>query len=351
MPGMKWFWTFSVLLTCWILPFLHATVKKRSLPVFSRNILKIISEEYSNREQFREILTPLLVERVPDTPGNTQVQRFIEERMTNLGWTITKDRFVDTTPYGVKHFTNIIATYNPNSPNRLALVCHFDSKQENYKFVGATDSAVPCAMLIDLATNLECLLAKSSANANVPDTTIEMIFLDGEEAFQRWSDTDSIYGARHLAQKWKLTPDPHDPSKNMLQTITDFVLLDLIGTSDVQFKNMFKETNRLYQHLYKIENKLLKYNNLVKTNGQYRPYFMNEAPRSHGIQDDHIPFLHEGVNILHLISVPFPSVWHRETDDLQHLNFTAIDNFNRIFRVFVSSYLHLEADQNSCRRK
>jgi glutaminyl-peptide cyclotransferase len=36
--------------------------------------------------------------------------------------------------------------------------------------------------------------------------TLQFIFFDGEEAFKQWSATDSIYGARHLAQKWdKLT--------------------------------------------------------------------------------------------------------------------------------------------------
>ena len=29
-----------------------------------------------------------------------------------------------------------------------------------------------------------------------------MIFFDGEEAFVEWSDTDSIYGAKHLAKRW-----------------------------------------------------------------------------------------------------------------------------------------------------
>lgn len=32
------------------------------------------------------------------------------------------------------------------------------------------------------------------------------IFFDGEEAFNRWEPTDSIYGARHLAKKWKQSP-------------------------------------------------------------------------------------------------------------------------------------------------
>lgn len=30
-----------------------------------------------------------------------------------------------------------------------------------------------------------------------------------------------------------------------------------------------------------------------------------------GIEDDHIPFLRLGVDILHIIANPFPSVWHK----------------------------------------
>ena len=31
--------------------------------------------------------------------------------------------------------------------------------------------------------------------------SLQLIFLDGEEAFNEWTSTDSIYGARHLAEK------------------------------------------------------------------------------------------------------------------------------------------------------
>ncbi|NWV15883.1 QPCT cyclotransferase, partial [Ptilonorhynchus violaceus] len=32
-----------------------------------------------------------------------------------------------------------------------------------------------------------------------PPVTLQLLFLDGEEAFEAWSATDSLYGARHLA--------------------------------------------------------------------------------------------------------------------------------------------------------
>ena len=33
-----------------------------------------------------------------------------------------------------------------------------------------------------------------------PDVTLEMFFFDGEEAFHEWTDDDSLYGSRHLAE-------------------------------------------------------------------------------------------------------------------------------------------------------
>jgi len=29
---------------------------------------------------------------------------------------------------------------------------------------------------------------------------LQLIFFDGEEAFDEWSETDSLYGSRHLAE-------------------------------------------------------------------------------------------------------------------------------------------------------
>ena len=62
------------------------------------------------------------------------------------------------TPLGPKNFTNIIGTLNPRADRVLALAAHYDSKilpVVNGKFfTAATDSAVPCAMLLDFARDL-----------------------------------------------------------------------------------------------------------------------------------------------------------------------------------------------------
>ena len=90
--------------------------------------------------------------------------------------------------------------------NRLVLACHYDSKYtREYDFIGAIDSAVPCAMLLHLAHTLQRQLTthKNTPGQNV---TLQFIFFDGEEAFVEWNQLDSIYGSRHLAEKWENTP-------------------------------------------------------------------------------------------------------------------------------------------------
>lgn len=78
--------------------------------------------------------------------------QFIKKAFEDLNWTVTLDEFDAPTPYGTKRFTNVVATLNPNAKRRLMLAAHYDSKYMRDKyFLGATDSAMPCAMLIEIA--------------------------------------------------------------------------------------------------------------------------------------------------------------------------------------------------------
>lgn len=83
----------------------------------------------------------------------------------SAGWTVVLDPFVSPTPHGKVTFTNIIATLDPTAPRRLLLACHYDSKvlppdprAPEKVFLGASDSAVPCAMILELATALDTQL-------------------------------------------------------------------------------------------------------------------------------------------------------------------------------------------------
>lgn len=55
-------------------------------------------------------------------------------------------------------------------------------------------------MLINLAYVMADYLNQIRGNN---DLSLKLLFFDGEEAFLHWNPLDSIYGARHLAQKWE----------------------------------------------------------------------------------------------------------------------------------------------------
>jgi glutaminyl-peptide cyclotransferase len=79
----------------------------------------------------------------------------------DLGWNVTLDEFDKNTVIGPKRFTNIIATANPDAKKFVLLTAHYDSKNmtgkeyEDKEFLAATDSAVPCAMILSIAKNLD----------------------------------------------------------------------------------------------------------------------------------------------------------------------------------------------------
>ncbi len=61
--------------------------------------------------------------------------------------------------------------------------------------------------MLDLAEALDPLLNERAArlengeedDEDVAETTLQLVFFDGEEAFRDWTATDSIYGARYVS--------------------------------------------------------------------------------------------------------------------------------------------------------
>lgn len=159
------------------------------------------------------ILSPILIPRVPGTPGSSAVQQhFVDWFSTHLPkWTLEFQNSTATTPAtGDKQipFVNIILTRDPpwtqpGEVGRLALVAHYDSKLTPPGFIGATDSAAPCAIIMHAARSVdEALTAKWAAmeadgsSGLEEEKGVQILLLDGEEAFVSWTNTDSLYGAR-----------------------------------------------------------------------------------------------------------------------------------------------------------
>ncbi|CEL52426.1 hypothetical protein RSOLAG1IB_00967 [Rhizoctonia solani AG-1 IB] len=319
-------------------------------------------------------LAHILIPRPPDTANNTAVRNYLVKTMKDLNWDVEEDPFTSNTPYGEKRFTNVIATKNPEAPRRLVLAAHFDSKYfatyPESQFVGATDSAVPCAMLLDLAQTLDGLLnerqkridagEEDEDNNEAVDTTLQIIFFDGEEALKDWTHTDSLYGARHLAEKWATTylePSPKRklyPVQTVLSTIEHFVLLDLIGAPTPLIQSYFPSTAWLFDEMASAEARLGAAGALDESDFKWDPHKSGFfVPRTGytsswgGIEDDHLPFLERGVSILHIISSPFPRVWHTLADDASALHMPTMKHWNMVLRVFVAEYFGLRPANSS----
>ncbi|CAL1534620.1 unnamed protein product [Lymnaea stagnalis] len=306
------------------------------IPWLSQTDVRQLTTGMSNMTYLYDHLLPnIMVPRVSGTPGNAVVREFIKDEMTGLGWYVEEDQFRDVTPFGEISFSNVIATLNPSAANRIVFACHYDSKLLT-GFVAASDSAVPCSIMLDTARWIGQLADRALSDGDI-DFTLQMLFFDGEEAFVSWTSQDSLYGSRHLASLWQQSPDRNDPTAvNNLQNINFFTLLDLIGPSDTSFVNYYANTSLLFNRLVTIEQCLKRTRLMVR--GHNRVIFKTRGV-AQSVEDDHTPFIQRGVPVLHLISAPFPSVWHTVHDNLRSLNRALVNNFARILRVFIASLL------------
>ena len=164
------------------------------------------------------LLAPILQPRVPGSPGSAAVlEHFVSFFRTSLPeWHLEFQNLTSKTPATGDTdlpFVNLIARRDPpwagaGEVGRLTLAAHYDSKMDPPGFIGAIDSAAPCAMILHAARTVNDALTKKWArmraegaadNAGLGDEEkgVQVIFLDGEEAFKQWSETDSLYGARY----------------------------------------------------------------------------------------------------------------------------------------------------------
>lgn len=165
------------------------------------------------------ILAPILTVRVSGTDGNDKVRHhFVDYFRKNLPmWDLTWEN--STQPTVLKKdvkFANLIFRRDPpwakqGDVGRLVLAAHYDSKMEPKGFIGAVDSAAPCAMMIHAARSIDQALTrkwetmqKNGDTNRGSERGIELYLLDGEEAFKMWTDQDSIYGARYVMQPSKM---------------------------------------------------------------------------------------------------------------------------------------------------
>ena len=60
------------------------------------------------------------------------------------------------------------------------------------------------------------------------------------------------------------------------------------------------------------------------------------------VEDDHVPFMVRGVEVLHLIPIPFPKVWHEMEDDGEHLDLDTCGDWAVLITAFMAEWMELE---------
>jgi len=223
--------------------------------------------------------------RPSGSPANLKTRDYIKAQMAALGIKTTEQPFEGATPLGPIKMVNIIATIPGKSSDRIVLASHFDTKLfRELRFVGASDGASSTAALIELGRVIK-------ARGQLP-FTIELLFLDGEEAVIEWQGTDNTYGSRYYVEAAR--------KSGSLKSLRAFILLDMIGDRNLTIRRESNSTRWLTDIVWGVAKKLK------------QPAFMDEETT---VEDDHIPFLKAGVASLDIIDLDYQQ-WHTAQDTL-----------------------------------
>jgi glutaminyl-peptide cyclotransferase len=227
--------------------------------------------------------------RVAGTPENAKTRAYLISTLASFGIKAVEQPFEARTPLGPMKMANVIATLPGQRPERIILASHFDTKLfKEFKFVGASDSASSTAALLELGRVLK---------DRPRPFTIELLFLDGEEAFVEWNATDSTYGSRHYVQNAR--------TAGQLAAIKALVLLDMIGDKDLNIRREQNSTGWLTDVIWTTARRL----------GHERHFLSDITP----IEDDHLPFLDAGVAAVDIIDLDYAE-WHTAADTLENVS-------------------------------
>ena len=232
-------------------------------------------------------------QRPAGSAANRQLQAYIEAQLKPLHCQVSFDAFSAPTPVGAVSMRNIIARFPGTNGRSVVLTGHFDSKQmPGINFLGANDAGSSTGFLLEMAR-----VVSTTTHSN----DVVLVFFDGEEAFGEWSDTNGVYGSRHLARKWS--------EDGTLAHVKALINVDMIGDKDLNILSDQNSSSPLRNLVWQT----------AKDIG-YEKYFL---PTGFAVEDDHMPFVRLGVNALDLIDFdygPNNVYWHTGKDTVDKLD-------------------------------
>ena len=220
------------------------------------------------------------------SPGHTKLEQLIHSKLK--GNQVEDDTFTTQTPVGSFKINNIIAKFPGKKDGIIVVAGHYDTNYPLPKsYVGANDGGSSTALLLALADYFR---------SKPPDGySVWLLWTDGEEAFVKWSETDSLYGTRHLAQKWQ--------QDGTAKQIKAFLLVDMIGDADLDIQKETKSTPWLSELVFK-----------AASNLGYQSHFYQLQG---AIDDDHLPMLKAGIPAVDIIDLDYGynNAYHHSPQD------------------------------------
>jgi len=241
-----------------------------------------------------------------------KLQMYILAQLKPLGCQVIQDDFTASTPLGQTPMKNIIARFPGRSGKAIVITGHYDTKSmPGTYFVGANDGGSSTAFLLEFA---------KAITSEPRRDDVYLVWFDGEEAIAQWSDFDSLYGSRHLAEKWA--------GDGTLGHIRALINVDMIGDRNLDILQDMNSSGPLRELVWSTAKRL-----------GFEGHFLNEGT---AIDDDHVPFLRRGINALDLIDLdygPSNSYWHTDKDTIDKLS---AESFRIIGNVLLETLKKLE---------
>jgi len=227
------------------------------------------------------------------SPGHAKAEVFLKEQFRHDQ--LEEDTFTTDTPAGAMTMHNFIVKFPGKKDGIIVLASHYETNYplRNIPYVGANDGGSTTGLLIEMANYLR--------GRTLDGYSVWLVFTDGEEAIKSWSDTDSVYGSRHLAVKWQ--------SDGTLKRIKAFILADMLGDRDLDVQRDMNSTPWLEDLIYQAASQY-----------GWQSYFFENKTYD---EDDHLPFVHRGVPCADLIDLNYGygnSYWHTAEDTMDKLS-------------------------------
>jgi len=236
------------------------------------------------------------------SPDHARAEEFIRSHFTAEAakGNFEADSFSAATPAGQMTMKNFIVRYPGRKDGVIVIASHYETNYplRDINFVGANDGGATTALLIELGNYLR---------AHPPEGySVWLVFDDGEEAVQSWSDRDSLYGTRHLAAKWS--------QDGTIKKIKAFLVADMIGDKDLNVDRDSNSTPWLLDLLA----------TAAKNTGHSSYVFKNETT----VMDDHLPFRQRGVPVLDVVDIDYgPPTQEHPEGGYHH---TALDTLDKV---------------------